>query len=584
MQIGVSSSHLYSPSGGGFSAVYWHVHGLQQLGHTVDVYHMYKPHPMVLNNWRSIFGNATLARYQAGVEKNYEVFIGVDHFQHIQPLAQLSMQHVFFPHIDEAPAKETRLYANSKYTADHIRHKWNRDCEVMYIPIKGIYNPLRKEQLILHVSRITEPSAWADKAHRQMISVFKMYQRELPGWQLVIAGALDPQQEDYFNELTLWCAGANISFLMNPSDQELADLYGKASFYWHATGVSLPHIPSAQEHLGLAPLEASAAGAVPVVFNSGGMPEVVINGQTGVLFDDPRQMGQFTVKMTQNWSIWSTLMQQGLRWSRKWQDFPAFKMRLIKMLAGLPIEPELPDYEIEVPPIANVTAVIPTWNNNEMLHKCLESIVGTAPQLKVLIINNGETLPDWNFGENVMVYNAGENLGFAGAHRKAEELVDTPLVLMLNDDVEATSEGWLQQMLYEFRDKDVAAVTAKLLFPNGTLQHAGGMIDWNRNDIGYHRFYMEQDGPWASQVEEVAFGTGACLLLERKFYHMPQELIGGLYFEDTWICGIIREAKKKIIYQPGACLIHYEGVTRTRSEQSLELIERNKRVFTERWS
>src|SRR3990172_7001289 len=210
------------------------------MQHEVTVFVRNKPHQVILDNWNRLFPGTSMRRYWGGCEKGFDVSINIDHFVHALPLAsKANLEFIFFPQIDTPPPEGVRLLAVSNFARDHIKFKWNRDADTFYIPIKGIYKPLRKQKAILHVSRFTEPSEWADKAHRQMIQVFKMYRNDLADWTLVFAGALDPGQEDYFNELTLLARGHEIQFMMNPNDRELATLYGRASVYWHATGISI---------------------------------------------------------------------------------------------------------------------------------------------------------------------------------------------------------------------------------------------------------------------------------------------------------------------------------------------------------
>jgi len=580
MRIGIKSPHTYG-LGGGFSVVWWFLYALRELKHDVVYFKQGKVHPIILNNW---FGDVPIVDYQLGVERGFDVFISISHFDWAQPLAQENMAFVFFPQIDTPPPEGVRLYTVSQYCANHVKHKWGRDAEVMYIPIKGVFRPLQKEKMILHVSRFTEPSEWADKAHRQMIQVFKMYQNDLQDWQLVMAGALDPNMEDYFNELTYRASSRNILFYVNPTDLEMANLYGRSSFYWHATGISLPHIPSAQEHLGLAPLEAQAAGCVPVVFNSGGMPEVVIHGKTGALVDDARQLGKITVDLSHDWSAWSGLSQQGMRWARRWQDFESFKMRLIYSLASMPI-PSLPDYEIEAPTISDVQCVIPTYNNNDMLKQCLDSLMKTAPGLRVLIINNGDPLPSWDYGEMVTVANMESNLGFGGALRVAESLVDNDAkyILLLNDDTLCSFSGWLSFLLYEMAEPTVGITGPKLLFGDGRIQFAGGAIDFNRDDVGYHIGYGMPDSIEFNQRKVVPFVTGAAMLLRRELFHLPDELLNGLNYEDPWLCLVAAEKGYQTTYQPASALFHLEGITKVRTLDWKEKVEINKAQFIKRW-
>ena len=79
-------------------------------------------------------------------------------------------------------------------------------------------------------------------------------------------------------------AATPLSSRVNLPADELRELFARASVYWHATGFSVKE-PAAQEHFGITIIEGMAAGAVPVVFNSGGPPEIITSGENGYLFD-----------------------------------------------------------------------------------------------------------------------------------------------------------------------------------------------------------------------------------------------------------------------------------------------------------
>ena len=581
MRIGLATMNLYN-LGGGYSAVFWHLVAMRDLGHDVTCITKNKPHPVILNNWIS---GIPIRGYSAGMEQDFDVVINVDHMNWSLPLAKhLNLAHVFFPG-ERPPPDNVKLYANSKYTAEHVRYKWGRECETLYIPIKQGFYESQKENMILHVSRITEPTWWADKGHRQMIQVFRMYANELTpnGWRMVFAGALDPDQDSYLQELYVTGAGLPIEFVHNPTDQQLFDLYAKAAVYWHATGVSLPTIPSAQEHLGLTPLEASASGCVPIVYRSGGMPEVVQEGQTGLLFDDVRELGQFTMQLALDWSAWSYLSQKGKRWAAAWQDYPAFMMRVDAMLKGDPI-PELPfaPDKLKFRP-EDVTVLIPTLDS-PTLEACLKALKETAPNIRVIVLNNGNDLPEWwsQYPEWTEVL-FGENRGFAGALKSAEDMLETPLVLVFNDDVVAKRAGWLEALLFELNSQDVGVVGPKLLFQDGSLQHAGGAIDWNRQDVGYHRWYTQPDHVAANQRAEVPFVTGAAMLLRRELFHVEDYLLDGLNMEDTDMCLRAKQKGYQTIYQPVSDLFHLESSTKVRLPESEDKIRLNRGRFIDKW-
>lgn len=223
-------------------------------------------------------------------------------------------------------------------------------------------------------------------------------------------------------------AGYPLSLKPNVTDAEMKDLYAKAPT--DATGVSLPTIASAQEHLGLAPLEAQASGAVPIVFNSGGMPEVVVQGQTQRSAEDMRQMGKMTLELARNTHIWSSFNQAGRMWAKVLAGLQCVCEPVDQMLKGEPIN-TLPVYrqEMKYKP-EDVTIVIPV-DNSQTIDKCLHHLNETVPNTKVLVVNNGESVVESD-NPNVTVIQSRESWYSGGGIRSVENVVDTPLILALN--------------------------------------------------------------------------------------------------------------------------------------------------------
>jgi GT2 family glycosyltransferase/glycosyltransferase involved in cell wall biosynthesis len=580
MKIGIATSHLYG-MGGGFQAVKWHILALKKLGHNVTVYTRNTVSQGILQNW---FDGVALRQYAPGCEKEYDAFINIDHFAQALPLAKLNLAHVFFPmESTPPPPPETKLYSNSVYTARYVNRFWRREAEVMYIPIDNHFYMREKEKIILHVSRFTKSTVWADKGHRQMIQVFKSIARKMPEWKFVIAGSVDQYMDIYVAELARMCSDYNIDLMPNQSNQSLADLYARSAIYWHATGVEKSNIPSAQEHMGITPMEAQASGCVPIAYNSGGIPEIIVDKQTGILFENIADLGDITMALSGNLVAWSQLSQGGQVWMKTRRDFDAFAGRIDDMLNERPIAPIPPlQMDLNNSP-ADVTIVIPTYNS-PLLQQCINSLRATAPTASVLIVNNGDPLTNLEVYDKVGVFEVGQNLGFAGAHRLASQVVRSKLVLLLNDDIVADRGGWLEQLLYVMNNEEVGVVGPKLYFPDGRLQFAGGLIDFNRIDIGYHRAYGQPDSLAYSTPIETDFVTGAALLCRAEFYKMPDYLMEGLNMEDVDICLTARAQGKKVIYQPASSLVHFEGETKRRTSEALEKVDHNRAEFRKRWS
>lgn len=580
MNVGIATSHLYS-MGGGYQAVKWHILALRKLGHGVTVYTRNMPSEYILRNW---FDGVPLRQYIPHCEKNHDLFINIDHFAQAFPEAKDNIAHVFFPMDSTPPPYEgTRLYSNSAYTARYVQDRWGVSATPLYIPIDNHFHTGRKEKIVLHVSRFSEPSDWADKGQEQMIQAWRMMSKNIPGWKLVLAGSVDPRQESYFSKLIRLGSGYEIDLMPNLSPETLASLFSRASIYWHATGMGRSSIPSAQEHMGITPLEAQASGCVVIAYNSGGIPEVVQANKTGLLFDNAMDLPHLTMNLLNDMYSWSQMSEAAQVWTTQWRDFDAFVKRVDDMINNRPIMPFRPlVLDLKNRP-SDVTAVIPTYNS-PLLEQCLASLHETAHDMKVLVINNGEQLSNLTLDHNVRVHEAGTNLGFAGAHRLAAGMVDTPFVLMLNDDVIATHDNWLEQLLFVMNADKVGVVGPKLLFPDGRLQFAGGIVDWNRPDIGYHRAYGQVDGVEYSTAETMDFITGAALLCRTHLYQMPDELLQGFNYEDTWLCSTARSNGYQVVYQPASVMTHYEGETKARSPEMTDKVNLNREAFVKRWS
>jgi len=97
--------------------------------------------------------------------------------------------------------------------------------------------------------------------------------------------------------------------MYDTSVDELQNLLDKAKIYWHATGYDeIPNInPEKFEHFGLSTIEAAQFGAVPVVFNGGGQPEIVKHAKNGFLWDTTHELIGYTKLLIENEKVWDDL-------------------------------------------------------------------------------------------------------------------------------------------------------------------------------------------------------------------------------------------------------------------------------------
>jgi len=584
----MTGRHLYG-AGGGAVATSAIARGLATLGYDVAIHSQMQVSR--LNAEELGQAGVSFQLYYQGCSKGADLLVNVDHFEYEPPLAKVNLAHIFHPHAknepDPAYAARYRFSANSQYTAEWIKKLWGVDAPPLYVPIASNLFQARKRKLILHVSRVSRPTPLADKGHVELLRTFQMLcDAGLEGWELAIAGAIE--DPNYLGQLQAQAQGFPIRFYANPPDRVLKSLYAEAAFYWHMTGAGMPNEHGAQEHLGLTTIEALASGAVPVVYGSGGQPEIVTSGLDGILCQDVYSVGQATLNLIGNLSKWSALSTQAIYSAQPWQDWNAWCSRLASWISDAPI-PALSEAQRHATAWQpqDVCVIIPTLLAGLRLDDTVRTLLATAPDVgQIIIVANGAE-PDRETQARLRgqdrILRPKKALSFGRSNMAAMELADItkPLLLACNDDMVFFDRAWLGAMLNSLGD-DVGVVGAKLLYPNGTLQHAGGAISWDRPDIGYHRWYGETDMPAANQREEVPFVTGA-LLLTRRVLWSWSDLGDGTGYEDTDLCLNAKVIGFRVVYEPAAQAVHLESQTRKIWPKNDAMTLRNRVAFRDKW-
>ena len=220
---------------------------------------------------------------------------------------------------------------------------------------------------------------------------------------------------------------------------------------------------------------------------------------------------------------------------------------------------------------SKVSIIIPLFNNLEYTKKCIEAIRGKTPNglYELIIVDNGSTdgTEDFlkSFMGNIKIISNEKNLGFAKACNQGARASSSDYILFLNNDVEAQS-GWLEPLLKALdNDSSVAAVSSKLLFPDGTIQHAGVLIVDHRKHqdplLALNACYQEpSDLPEANEPRTYQALTAACLLVRRNAFDQVGGFDEGFWngYEDTDLCFKLRMEGYKLVYQPESVLIHHE--------------------------
>lgn len=140
------------------------------------------------------------------------------------------------------------------------------------------------------------------------------------------------------------------------------------------------------------------------------------------------------------------------------------------------------------------------------------------------------------------------------------------VLLLLNDDTEIITSDWIESMLELAQQKEIAAVGAKLLYPNGRLQHAGMVLLAGNPSHAFHNGSGKSEGYYYSNIVNRNYlgVTAACLMMRRNVF---EELNGfdekfPLSYNDVDLCLRAHQAGYRNVFTPHAELLHYESVSR----------------------
>lgn len=236
--------------------------------------------------------------------------------------------------------------------------------------------------------------------------------------------------------------------------------------------------------------------------------------------------------------------------------------------------------------------VIPVYNKFEYTLACLQSIAahGAAIAFEVIVVDDAsrdQTAAGLARIGALRVIRNVENLGFIGACNAGAAAALGDYLVFLNNDTQVTA-GWLDTLIGTFdAHPRVGLVGAKLVYPDGRLQEAGGIVFADASGWNYGRFDDPAD-PAYNYVREVDYCSGAAIALRRDWFAAH----GGFdtryapaYYEDTDLAFRIRDDGLRVLYQPGATVIHFEGITSgTDTGSGIKRYQvLNQAKFAERW-
>jgi GT2 family glycosyltransferase len=248
---------------------------------------------------------------------------------------------------------------------------------------------------------------------------------------------------------------------------------------------------------------------------------------------------------------------------------------------------------------ASVSIIIPSKDKPELLKACIDTIqtrtTGIAPQ--IIVADNGSTLPSARAyldaiaaeGTAIVVPCPGP-FNFPKINNQARLHASGRILVLLNDDTQVVSADWLTELASIACRPDVGAVGSKLLYPDGTIQHAGVVL--GIGGAGDHAFrYLPGDAPGYLDLircrREVSAVTGACLAVSAAHF----DLVDGLDEElpvtlnDVDFCLRLRDRGLINIWTPWAVLEHWESKSRgtDHTDAALDRQAAELALFTRRW-
>jgi GT2 family glycosyltransferase/SAM-dependent methyltransferase/glycosyltransferase involved in cell wall biosynthesis len=266
---------------------------------------------------------------------------------------------------------------------------------------------------------------------------------------------------------------------------------------------------------------------------------------------------------------------------------PAPEETLITAEESPPDVISMPEYEHP-----KVSLIIPIHARADLTLACLESIRHhtTHVSYEVILIDDAADAETQRLLDGVhgakLIRNE-ENLGYLRSVNLGAGVARGEWLVLFNNDTEVTT-GWLRAMLgcAESAD-DVGVVTPKYVYPDGSLNEAGGIIWRDGTGVNYGR----GDSPGDFQYEyrrETDYGSAAALMVRASLWRDMggfDERYLPMYYEDVDLCFEARERGLRVLYEPTAVVVHLEGATAGVDTESghKRHQEENRPKFVSKW-
>jgi GT2 family glycosyltransferase/glycosyltransferase involved in cell wall biosynthesis len=232
--------------------------------------------------------------------------------------------------------------------------------------------------------------------------------------------------------------------------------------------------------------------------------------------------------------------------------------------------PPLPTAPIEFPTHeqVEVSIVIPVYNQVDFTHACLAAVRQNSGDIpyEIIVVDDASTDATPNIiGKipGITYLRTAINAGFIASCNRGASAARGRYLVFLNNDTTVTS-GWLTALHETFTlEPEAGLVGSKLIYPDGRLQEAGGII-W-RDGSGWNRGKLQDPAkPEYNYLKEVDYCSAASVMISKTLFDRLRGFdprYAPAYYEDTDLAFKVKQSGRKVLYQPLSVVVHYEGVT-----------------------
>jgi GT2 family glycosyltransferase/glycosyltransferase involved in cell wall biosynthesis len=254
-------------------------------------------------------------------------------------------------------------------------------------------------------------------------------------------------------------------------------------------------------------------------------------------------------------------------------------------------------------PQRRLSVVLPIYGQEAVTLRCLASLLQEqlrppAPSVELEILCVDDASPAGSLDQlaaliaecndnRLQLVRQPDNLGYLRTCNHGASLATGELLCFLNNDTVVTP-GWLSELIKTLEGfPDAGLVGPMLIYPDGRLQEAGGIV-WRDGSAWNYGRDGDADDPAYGFCRDVDYISGACLVMRTELFRR----IGGFdnryapaYYEDTDLAMAVKDLGYRVLMQPLAKVIHYEGISSGRDNDTgpKRFQERNARLFCSKW-